>query len=162
MALAIKWGEDIGLEEFLEYLDEYEAKEKAKWAAKSKPDKVEYVEDKCGTMRLICHQVGLQRTTADLSRRIDLMFNAPGNGRVLRLCTIHRSKGREWERVYLIGRNRYMPSHYAKKEWELQQEENLAYVAVTRAKGELVEVEVPFKKKGSDLEWWEKYDGEEY
>ena len=62
----------------------------------------------------------------------------------------------------MIGRNRYMPSPYAKKEWELQQEENLAYVAVTRAKGELVEVEVPFKKKGSDLEWWEKYDGEEY
>jgi len=75
----------------------------------------------------------------------------------LRLCTVHRSKGREWDRVFLVGRNQYMPSKYAKKEWEFKQEENLMYVAVTRAKKELVEVEVPVKKSGQgQVPWWEE------
>jgi superfamily I DNA/RNA helicase len=75
----------------------------------------------------------------------------------LTLCTIHRSKGREWQRVYLIGRNRYMPSSYARLDWELEQERNLMYVAVTRSKGELVEVRVPEAEPGKreEKDWWE-------
>jgi ATP-dependent exoDNAse (exonuclease V) beta subunit len=34
--------------------------------------------------------------------------------------------------------NKYQPSKYAKKDWQIQQETNLMYVAVTRAKSELV------------------------
>ena len=33
-----------------------------------------------------------------------------------------------------------MPSKFAWQDWELQQEENLMYVAVTRAKKRLIEV----------------------
>jgi superfamily I DNA/RNA helicase len=35
-----------------------------------------------------------------------------------------------------------MPSKWARKDWQLQQEDNLQYVAVTRAKSTLVEVSV--------------------
>jgi superfamily I DNA/RNA helicase len=35
-----------------------------------------------------------------------------------------------------------MPSRYAKKEWQQQQERNLMYVAVTRSMGELVYIDV--------------------
>ncbi len=48
-----------------------------------------------------------------------------------------------------------MPSQWAKKDWEIEQEDNLAYVAVTRAKRELIEVMVPFKRKDG-VEWWER------
>jgi ATP-dependent exoDNAse (exonuclease V) beta subunit len=38
--------------------------------------------------------------------------------------------------VYILNRE-LMPSHWAKKPWEKEQEENLEYVAYTRAKQKL-------------------------
>lgn len=58
------------------------------------------------------------------------------------ISTVHKSKGREWDRVYILGMNKYMPSKYAKKDWELAQEKHLMYVSVTRSKSELVFIEV--------------------
>lgn len=47
--------------------------------------------------------------------------------------TIHKSKGLENERVFIIERH-LMPSKYATKDWQKEQELNLEYVAYTRAK----------------------------
>jgi hypothetical protein len=47
----------------------------------------------------------------------------------------------------LLGRNRYMPNRWARKAWQLQQEDNLIYVAITRAKSTLVEVNVTEEDK---------------
>lgn len=52
------------------------------------------------------------------------------------LSSIHKSKGLEAKEVYIIDKHR-MPSPYAKKDWEIEQEENLRYVAFTRAKSKL-------------------------
>ena len=60
--------------------------------------------------------------------------------RVLTLSTIHKSKGREWDRVFILGRTRYLPSPWARKEWQQLQEKNLEYVALTRAKDTLVDI----------------------
>jgi superfamily I DNA/RNA helicase len=49
------------------------------------------------------------------------------------LSTVHKSKGLEADKVYIIHEE-LMPSKYAKKDWEKQQERNLMYVAYTRAK----------------------------
>lgn len=59
---------------------------------------------------------------------------------VLTLSTIHKAKGREWKRVFWLGREQFQPSKFAKLEWELGQEKNLCYVAATRAKLDLVEL----------------------
>ena len=56
---------------------------------------------------------------------------------VLTLSTIHKSKGREWNKVYWLYPE-LSPSRYARKEWELEQEQHLCYVCVTRSKYELV------------------------
>jgi len=48
------------------------------------------------------------------------------------LSTIHKAKGREWKDVLVLD-PQLMPSKYASQEWEIKQEHNLAYVAVTRA-----------------------------
>lgn len=74
----------------------------------------------------------------ELKEKINQLFRDGGDE--LTLCTCHKSKGREWDRVHLYGRETYMPSPYAKKEWQKQQERNLIYVAVTRAKQTLIEV----------------------
>jgi len=49
------------------------------------------------------------------------------------LSTIHKSKGLEADRVFIIHSD-LMPSKHAKKDWEKEQEKNLQYVAYTRAK----------------------------
>jgi len=49
------------------------------------------------------------------------------------LSTIHKSKGLESNRVFIIHPEK-MPSKFAKQKWELTQENNLRYVAYTRAK----------------------------
>lgn len=52
------------------------------------------------------------------------------------LSTIHKSKGLEADRVFIIH-SELMPSKYARKDWERKQESNLIYVAYTRAKSVL-------------------------
>lgn len=62
------------------------------------------------------------------------------------LSTIHAAKGLEWERVFFLDRWR-LPSKFAETEEQLQQERNLEYVAVTRAKRELIMIDMPRKRK---------------
>lgn len=156
IALAGKWGE-ISIPELRDRLEEYQAAEVAKWTEKGREDKVEWAVEKVSTLLDFC---GDMREGATISQLVDSIERAYGesqnNPDVLKLCSVHRSKGLEWERVYLIGRNLYMPSKYARQDWEKVQERNLEYVAVTRAKRELVEVTCPGKKSGAESpEWWE-------
>lgn len=53
------------------------------------------------------------------------------------LSTIHRSKGFENERIFVLHPD-LLPSKYAIQDWQLQQERNLEYVMITRAKSELI------------------------
>mgnify|MGYP000476334517 CR=1 FL=1 len=39
--------------------------------------------------------------------------------------------------MFLLGRNELMPSPFARQEWQMEQEKNLIYVAVTRARDRL-------------------------
>ena len=52
------------------------------------------------------------------------------------LCTIHKSKGLEADVVYVLNEN-LIPSRFAKSPEQLKQENNLKYVARTRAKNEM-------------------------
>lgn len=56
--------------------------------------------------------------------------------KVITLMTAHRSKGLEYDRIFIIN-NEMFPHPRAKTSMEMQQEENLRYVAYTRAKNEL-------------------------
>ncbi|OAV46231.1 UvrD-helicase domain-containing protein [Lewinella sp. 4G2] len=55
----------------------------------------------------------------------------------IRLSTIHRAKGLEEKRVFILDYDK-MPLHrHGQKDWEMVQEENLQYVAITRAEESL-------------------------
>ena len=54
----------------------------------------------------------------------------------IRLSTIHKVKGLEANRVWFYLPE-LVPHPNAVSDWELKQEENLKYVAITRAKNEL-------------------------
>ena len=56
----------------------------------------------------------------------------------LRICTIHASKGREWDEVYIPDVNEgNMPHKRAVGKEEIEEERRLFYVAMTRAKEKL-------------------------
>jgi superfamily I DNA/RNA helicase len=73
-----------------------------------------------------------------LEKIIDDMFSEKGNATVL--ATVHKAKGLEADRVWWLNRS-LCPSRYAKKDWQMQQEANICYVAATRAKRELYFIE---------------------
>lgn len=76
------------------------------------------------------------RTSDELIKRIDDIFSDKDlNG--ISLSTIHKAKGLENDRVFILCKS-LMPSKYASKDWELEQEKNLEYVAYTRAKRSLI------------------------
>lgn len=161
VALANKWG-DIPVSEFMGLLEEYETKKADEWMTKEKdrPDKAAAVHDRCGTVREFAKRMRAEATTKDLVQELERIFKEQDRAGVLRLCTVHRAKGREWDRVYLIGRNEYMPSKWATQDWSILQEENIVYVAITRAKRELVEVDVPTSESGHkpERDWWDLND----
>lgn len=53
------------------------------------------------------------------------------------LSTIHKAKGLESNNVFILRRE-LIPSQYAEKGWEIEQEQNLLYVAYTRSKNRLI------------------------
>ena len=56
----------------------------------------------------------------------------------VRICTIHASKGREWDEVYIPDVNEgNMPHKRAIGKEEIEEERRLFYVAMTRAKEKL-------------------------
>lgn len=74
------------------------------------------------------------RSVDSLLAKIDLMFtdqSDEGTSRIT-LSTVHRAKGLEFPTVFILDRAKYMPSRYAKQPWQLAQENNLLYVAITR------------------------------
>lgn len=124
---------------------EYMDREVAKWLKKNQEAKATQVEDQCETLFVILSNMKEQDTLASVIRKIQSLFGDTEPGKPpssLTLCTIHKSKGREWNKVIFYGRNEYCPSKYARQPWQLEQERNLEYVAITRAKMELIEVEL--------------------
>ena len=55
-----------------------------------------------------------------------------GNANVILLSSVHRAKGLESKRVFILH-HELMPHPMAKSLWAKGQEENLKYVAITRA-----------------------------
>jgi superfamily I DNA/RNA helicase len=71
------------------------------------------------------------KTVPDLVAHIGVLFTDGRRGVIL--STIHKAKGLEAERVYFLDRF-LIPSKYARKGWQREQEQNLLYVALTRSK----------------------------
>jgi superfamily I DNA/RNA helicase len=72
---------------------------------------------------------------AELKTLIGNIFSDNIDGIIL--STIHKSKGLENDRILFLCPE-LIPSRFATTEWMLEQERNLRYVAVTRAKQELI------------------------
>jgi superfamily I DNA/RNA helicase len=138
IALARRW-KVKSLDALVTRLETYQDREVQKAMAKLNEAKAEEVQDRVGTMMEIINACRLQGKTlvTDVVAFIENLF-ADGATNVTVLATYHRSKGREWPRVYLWEHDTRCPSKMARQPWQRAQEENLAYVAFTRAQQALV------------------------
>ena len=126
-------------------LENYMEREMQKFLAKGKEAQAEAVEDRVGTILALIDSVEQEEdaTTDTLLGFIDRLFGDTREGerpKCVVLSTVHKAKGREWKRVFILKRQDLMPSKWARKDWQIQQEFNLLYVAVTRAMEELIDI----------------------
>lgn len=141
--LALRWKVKT-LEKLEERLDTHLEKQRTALLAKKQESKLAVLEDTIETLLVLIRscQAAQQHSVQDVVIRIDSLF-ADGNAKVLTLSTIHKSKGREWNRVFWLDRQNTCPSKWARQEWQQEQELNLQYVAATRAKSELIDIICP-------------------
>lgn len=116
-------------------VEEFQTRETSRLLEKSREAEAEAVNDQCDCIRLFISNLSESGRTIDALKAsiTDLFSDREG---CLTLATIHKSKGLEWERVFILD-SHLMPSKYAKQEWQLEQEKNLQWVANTRAKLDL-------------------------
>lgn len=143
MALAKRW--KVATIATLETrLTDYADREVKKCMDKKQELKAQQIQDKVDTLRVIMNTLAPTDSIQALADVIFSLFNDTEAGKPspnLTLSTIHKSKGREWNRVYWLGRDKYQPSKYAKQDWQMLQEDNLCYVAATRSMNELIEIQ---------------------
>jgi DNA helicase II / ATP-dependent DNA helicase PcrA len=121
-------------------LEAYKEKEIEKYKKKENDSMCQVIEDQVETLGVFIDQCKLDDPISTLVKKIQELFDDTENKNILVLSTIHRSKGREFNHVFALGMDTYSPSKWAKKEWELIQENNLLYVQATRAKNHLTKV----------------------
>lgn len=146
--LAQRWKSVKTVGELEARLEQWAENEIAKHKAKGNDSRCQVVEDQAQTLQVFIMQCEDSDSLDVLVGKIRSLFGDTEQGcqQVLTLSTIHKAKGREWDRVFALGMDTYSPSRWAKQAWELEQEDNLCYVQVTRAKNHLTLVNVPAKR----------------
>ncbi len=117
------------MQEFLNKLDKWMRREKAKLIATGKCP--EPVVDKYDCLMALTEDCD---TLQQLTTKIKTIFS--DDNAAVTFSSIHRAKGLESERVFILFPE-LMPSQYAVRDWEIQQEWNCQYVAYTRSKKSL-------------------------
>jgi superfamily I DNA/RNA helicase len=130
---AAKGNPNVPMKSILDAIENEIASKRAAASLKKDESRLQSLEDRWECLIAVSETLPTTATAKDLTDKLDNIFSddkAP-----ITLSTIHKAKGLEWDRVFildfsLIGRRATSPE--AK-----QQENNLAYVAITRAKREL-------------------------
>lgn len=126
------------LDQLVAKLEVYRDREVQKAVAKGDDGKADSVADKVNCILFIIDTMD-GGAIYDLMQVIDGLFSDKIENATT-LSTIHRAKGLEADTVFWLNSSK-CPSPWAKQEWQQQQERNLCYVAVTRAKSKLVLIE---------------------
>lgn len=127
-------GKRTTLDELPAKLEAFREREVSKALAARQEQKAQSIDDKVASiLALIDSLTPSDRAggIAGLCRVIESLFTDRDEG-CTTLATVHKAKGLEARRVFIVD-PQLMPSRYAKQEWQMQQERNLQYVAITRA-----------------------------
>lgn len=137
----------------------YQLRETTRYRKLQQPGRAQGVEDRVACIQTIIDSLDTEdRTCGGVEEAIEALFGDAQRGQ-LTLSTIHKAKGQEWPVVALIG-SYLIPSFWATREEELRQEDNLRYVAYTRARERLLIIDdtpewvrkQQRRERGEDLE----------
>jgi DNA helicase-2/ATP-dependent DNA helicase PcrA len=119
------------LSELTAKLTTWYEKERQKEEAKTYPDEAKLIAlgDKHDCISIFIEHSDTYR---DLENKIETVFTDDGTG--IRYSSIHKAKGLEADNVFLLrGKDAPIPHPMASTSWAREQENNLLYVAITRA-----------------------------
>lgn len=122
----------MDIQEFSRKLDKWYEKERKRLLEDGDLARAGVLNDKVETLRVFLSSAS---TVGGLIQEIEQLFQDNGSG--VTLSTIHKAKGMEWERVFILDAPELMPCKWASN---LQEELNLCYVAATRAQKGLIYV----------------------
>lgn len=144
ISLVRKWRRPKTVLDLMVQLEEYKKDETYRLVTSGKEAKVAQLHDRVDSLMCIMDSLEPRDSVFAVEQQINKIFKDTDGKPVqsITLSTVHKAKGREWNRVYLLGRNILMPSPFARQPWQIEQENNLIYVAITRAKTELIEVDI--------------------
>jgi superfamily I DNA/RNA helicase len=113
----------------------------------------EILADKAECICILMNDIGDKCSSfAMFEKSVKELFTDESDGGII-LSSIHRAKGDEADTVYVLGYSNLPYTNKAVSDWELQQEENLVYVALSRAKNNLFLVDSPlFKLDKTEIE----------
>lgn len=130
--------------QLLAKLDKWEEREVDRVLKAERPERAELIRDKAETLRVLCEGVQGQR---ELEARLDTLFADGGSAAVV-CSSVHKAKGLEAPKVYVLRPTLYpalpknaKPMSQARAAARAKEEQNIHYVAVTRAQEHLVWVE---------------------
>jgi len=133
-----KFPKDLGQEAFLRYCDTWGQAQYNKAMKAGFENKASTMLDQAHIFKVIAENLEADHNIqARVISQLSSMFSdeiAP-----VTLSSIHKAKGNEWNRVWLLDPH-LIPSKWAVKSGNTEQEYNLLYVAYTRAKHELYAV----------------------
>lgn len=126
------------VEALLQWLDNHLTKERER--LKDRADALSYAEDKIETIKSFCEG---ETSSAQVALKIEKFFaeQKQRSNRNVILSTVHRLKGDEADRVFVLDET------FFNTRGDPREEKNIHYVAVTRAKRELYFVHGLYKKK---------------
>jgi DNA helicase-2/ATP-dependent DNA helicase PcrA len=123
----------LDVHDLLDKIRAYKWEQAEKYRRAGKEDRIQGLYDRCDTLIALCDGI---RDLSELRFRITDIFDDITKSGVI-LSSVHRAKGDESDRVWIL-QPQLMPHPLAVKPWQLEQEQNIKYVALTRSKMELV------------------------
>jgi DNA helicase-2/ATP-dependent DNA helicase PcrA len=120
---------DQNVPQFLRCMDAYRTAEVLKLLAENKRGSAQALDDRCQVISTLSE--GVSRVS-QISEKLQMIFS--DNPKAPIVCsTIHKAKGQEADNIFLV-RPEIIPHPMAETQDEKNQEQNLLYVAYTRAK----------------------------
>ena len=125
----------VNYADFGKYLDTYHAHERQNLMTNGASDRAQMLlNDRVGSVR-VCYKNFDAHSLPELRSMIIGLFD--DRQAHINLSTIHKAKGLEAKRVYILERGDLSPGKWDKTEEQIEQKNNVHYVAVTRASEEL-------------------------
>lgn len=124
--------------ENLKKMDFFAQKQASEGTVEAWRDKMECIE--------VCYVESDANSIQELCSYIEGLFD--DTPRMIYLSSVHRAKGLENDRVFILRPDKLPLEWKDQKDWERQQELNLQYVAHTRAKKELIYIDDPSHEAG--------------